>query len=150
MGPVEDRILVVVVGIAFELELVVDIELVQFDILEVVEPNLLVDGSNWGRKMRLWVAQPMVQEWQFELGFVDMGSGFLGKLGQRIELVGHVVEVECSKVVVAVVVGFEPVAETVVAAGIAVDVVVVVEAAPVVSEPVDLPRLRSVECSLIE
>lgn len=57
---------------------------------------------------------------------------------------------------VEVVVGFELVAGTVVAAGIVAGVVVVVVvvvdglAVAVVSEPVVLPRLRFVECSQIE
>lgn len=40
------RILVVVVGMDFELEPVADIESVLSGILGVVEPNRLVDGSN--------------------------------------------------------------------------------------------------------
>lgn len=95
MEPVEDQILVVVVGTVVELVLVVGIELVQFDILEEAVPNQLVDGSSLDQKKTLLVVQLMVQEWQFGLDSVDMESDFLGKLELRIELVEHVVEEEC-------------------------------------------------------
>lgn len=87
---------------------------------------------------------------------MGMEFGFLDRLGQRIELVEHVVGVVYSEEVVVVVGVVEPVESELVAGSVVVAVVaagssaVVVELVVVlVSELVVHPRLRFDECSRI-
>lgn len=94
--PVGVRILVVAVGIEELVGLVVDRRFVHFDTLAVAGQDRLAVGSTLGRTRQLLVAQLVVRVWPFGLGLVvGKGSDFLGRLEQRIALVGHEVGVGC-------------------------------------------------------
>lgn len=92
----EVRIPVVAGGIEGLAGLAVDRRFVHFDTLAEVEQDRLADGSTLGRRRRPLVAQLVVRVWPFGFGLVvGMGSGCLGRLGQRIAPAGHEVEVGC-------------------------------------------------------